>query len=379
MTPKSILIRGSETRVLTNHNILEEFTMSDTEKEVKNSISSIYASLLHKREEKRERKAEKKRLEKEEHSEEEETSEETPMSKKERRQAKLDAWKEVIIGLTGDDLDYVAPKKSRKKYKKWIDDEMENTITTEKPKKKKKRNYRKEFEPEINMLKNIVAEQNKFTVDLQKRYQHAAGPNTRDSMPLNKTLVELASVINASRSNSLGVLKEIGNLKKTIADLYMKQHKLDLDTKGEGFDSQDLGLMGSSIASSLFGDNAGAAKSSALATGLETPMQQPITPVVAPTTLQPQEQQMVFPKFDPETWDGGGISAGNAEFEAIPHTVVVEVHQDDQKARFKAIRNDNGEELLGCPVPTCAIKSIDVKTKIAKDDFDQIYPIELVG
>ena len=221
--------------------------MSDTEKEVKNSISSIYASLLHKREEKRERKAEKKRLEKEEHREEEETSEETPMSKKERRQAKLDAWKEVIIGLTGDDLDYVAPKKSRKKYKKWIDDEMENTITTEKPKKKKKRNYRKEFEPEINMLKNIVAEQNKFTVDLQKRYQHAAGPNTRDSMPLNKTLVELASVINASRSNSLGVLKEIGNLKKTIADLYMKQHKLDLDTKGEGFDSQDLGLMGSSI------------------------------------------------------------------------------------------------------------------------------------
>ena len=359
--------------------------MSNTEQEVKKSISSIYASLLQKREEKRERKAEKKRLKKEEESlEERESSEETPMTKKEKRQAKIDAWKEVIIGLTGDDLDYVAPKKSKKKYRKWIDDEMENTILSEKPKKKKKRNYRKEFEPEINMLKNIVAEQNKFTVDLQKRYQHAAGPNTRDSMPLNKTLVELASVINASRSNSLGLLREIGNIKKTIADLYMKQFKLDQDSKGEGFDSQDLGLMGSSIASSLFGDNGPSAVSSSLAA--------PIVPGTVAATLIPNAPispatnvtastatQMVFPKFDPATWDGDGISSGNAKFEAIPHTVVVEVHQDSQKARFKAVRNDNGEELMGAPVPTGTIKAIDLKTKIAKDDFDQVYPIELVG
>ena len=351
--------------------------MSDTETGVKKSISSIYASLLQKREEKRAEKEEKKRLKKEERMEEDIVEqEETPLTKKERRQAKLDAWKEVIIGLTGDDLDYTTPKKNKKKYKKWIDDEIGNTIVTEKPRKKKKRNYRKEFEPEINMLKNIVAEQNKFTVDLQKRYQHAAGPNTRDSMPLNKTLVELASVINASRSNSLGVLREIGNIKKTIADLYMKQHKLDADMRGENFDGQDLGLMGSSIASSLFGDNS---NQTPTATGGFS--SQPITPspVVNSTPTVAPTQQMVFPKFDPETWDAGGIGSGNAKFEAIPHTIVVEVHRDDQRARFKAIRNDTGEELVGCPVPTCTIKSIDVKSKIAKDDFDQIYPIELVG
>jgi hypothetical protein len=357
--------------------------MSDTEQEVKKSISSIYASLLQKREEKRERKAEKKRLKKEEESlEEAGSTEETPMTKKEKRQAKIDAWKEVIIGLTGDDLDYVAPKKSKKKYRKWIDDEMENTILTEKPKKKKKRNCRKEFEPEINMLKNIVAEQNKFTVDLQKRYQHAAGPNTRDSMPLNKTLVELASVINASRSNSLGLLREIGNIKKTIADLYMKQFKLDQDSKGDGFDSQDLGLMGSSIASSLFGDSGANAVSSSLATQI-TPTTVSASPTVPTgptnTVVATAAPQMVFPKFDPATWDGDGISSGNAKFEAIPHTVVVEVHQDSQKARFKAVRNDTGEELMGAPVPTGTIKAIDLKTKIAKDDFDQVYPIELVG
>lgn len=363
--------------------------MSDTEQEVKKSISSIYASLLQKREEKRERKAEKKRQkQEEEHLEEADSSEETPMTKKEKRQAKIDAWKEVIIGLTGDDLDYVAPKKSKKKYRKWIDDEMENSVlSVEKPKKKKKRNYRKEFEPEINMLKNIVAEQNKFTVDLQKRYQHAAGPNTRDSMPLNKTLVELASVINASRSNSLGLLREIGNIKKTIADLYMKQFKLDQDSKGEGFDSQDLGLMGSSIASSLFGDNSQASSNpnmSPINIGGPTPVSSPLAsnPTQSTSPVQPSSPSapaMVFPKFDPSTWDGGGISSGNAKFEAIPHTIVVEVHKDDQKARFKAIRNDTGEELVGAPVPTGNIKAIDMKTKIAKDDFDQVYPIELVG
>ena len=77
------------------------------------------------------------------------------------------------------------------------------------------------------MLKNIVAEQNRFNADLQRRYSNAAGPNTRDAMPLNKNLVELAAVINSGRSNSLSLLREIGSIKKSISDLYMKQAKLD--------------------------------------------------------------------------------------------------------------------------------------------------------
>lgn len=358
---------------------MESKKVNTTSVDVKKSISSIYAELLNKRRTEREQKAEQKRLEKEakksESDETAETDENPPLSKKEKREARLNSWKEIIVGLTGDDLDYVSTKKSKKKYKKWINgDNDENIVLSSKPRKKKKRNYSKEFEPEINMLKAIVADQNKFTTDLQKRYQNAAGPNTKDAMPLNKTLVELAAVINNSRSNSLGVLKEIGNLKKTIADLYMKQVKLDADTRGEGFGTQDLGIMGSNLASSLF--------SSAPSYSSQDPIaSSPVSLGDMPATTQQSEiapPTSGIQKFDPGSWDGGGLSSGNAKYEAIPHTVIVEWHKESDKARFKAIRNDNGEELVGCPVPTCTIKAIDVKSKVAKDDFDQVYQVEII-
>lgn len=356
-----------------------------TSEDVKQSVASIYSELLNKRRNDRELKIEDKRLEKEARDQAKEdaknsgATEEKPLSKKEKRESELDSWKETIIGLTGDDLDYISTSKNKKKYKKWIDEDTgENTVLTSKPSKKKKKNYNKEFEPEINMLKAIVADQNRFTADLQKRYQIAAGPNTKDAMPLNKTLVELAAVVNSSRSNSLGVLKEIGNLKKTIADLWMKQVKLDSDSGGEGFSTQDLGLMGSSLASSMFATGGGGGGSVNPNNNMAS---SPVSLGDRPVPAAPQstgQSEMVFKKFDPDAWDGGGLSSGNTKFEAIPHTVMVEWHRSSEKARFKAVRNDTGEELIGCPVPTCVVKAIDPITKIAKDDFDQVYQVEII-
>lgn len=354
-----------------------------TSDDVKKSVASIYSELLNKRRTERQIKVEQKRLEKESRNQEKEEetktseSEEQPLSKKEKREVEFDSWKETIIGLTGDDLDYVSPKKNKKKYKKWIDEDTgENVVLASKPSKKKKKNFNKEFEPEVNMLKSIVADQNRFTADLQKRYQTAAGPNTKDAMPLNKTLVELAAVINSSRSNSLGVLREIGNIKKTIADLYMKQHKIDNDGGGEGFGSKDLGLMGSSLAQNMFGNALANPSSTSISSSPVSLGNIPVS--TSPSQSSGGQEEMVFKKFDPDSWDGGGISTGNTKYEAIPHTVIVEWHKEQDKARFKAIRNDTGEELVGCPVPTCTIKAIDVNTKVAKDDFDQIYQVEII-
>ena len=353
--------------------------INTTSDDVKTSVSSIYGDLLNRRRNDREVKQEQRRLEIEtkslakEESKKTETQEDKPLSKKEKREAELNSWKETIIGLTGDDLDYISSNKNKKKYKKWIDEDSgENVIMSAKSSKKKKKNFHKEFEPEITMLKAIVADQNRFTADLQKRYLNAAGPNTKDAMPLNKTLVELAAVVNSSRSNSLGVLKEIGNLKKTIADLYMKQVKLDTDGNGEGFNNTDLGLMGSSLASTMFGGTR---------TAPSTISSSPVSLGDAPvqTSSQPAPQgDMVFKNFNPDEWDGGGLNSGNAKYEAIPHTVIVEWHKELDKARFKAIRNDTGEELIGCPVPTCTIKAIDPNTKVAKDDFDQVYQLQII-
>lgn len=352
-----------------------------TEENVKKSVSTIYFELLNKRRIKKEFEENRKRIEKENKKKlKEESKKEDNLTKKEKREAQLNSWKEIIIGLTGDDLEYVSTKKNKKKYKKWIDDDNNtNNISVDKPIKKKKKNFKKEFEPELNMLKAIVTEQNKFTADLQKRYQNTAGPNTRDAMPLNKTLVELASVINNSRSNSLGLLREIGNIKKTIADLYMKQYKIDNDGSGGDSIGQDLGIMGSSLASSLFGNKSPSYSSDVNNTVSSTNS----NTVNNNSTMQNISDDQVgqknnIIKFDPSSWDGNGIDIGNAKYEAIPHTIVVEFHKNENKARFKAIRDDNGEELKGCPVPTCTIKSMDMNNKVAKDDFDQVYKLEIV-
>lgn len=376
-------------------------TTDNTRQEVQSSVTSLYAALLKKRqneriakdEEKEIRKQEKK-AEKELKKEEEKEKEVEKLSRKEKRQMEIDNWKEIVVGLTGDDLEYVESKPKKKKYRKWIDDEDTNQVLVAKPKKVKKKNYNKEFEAELNMLKSLVADQNKFTNDLQKRYQISAGPNTKDAMPLNKTLVELASAINASRSNSLGVLREIGNIKKTIADLYMKQKKLDADlgTSGMAGSPTDLALMGSNIAASLLGDDAAPVNPYAststpytnnVATGGYTEVQMPSAPVVQ----QPQPNNINavmnsnITEFDPSTWNDDSIGDVSATmYENIPHDIVVEKNSQTGISRFKAVRRDNGEELPDCPVPTSDFSrlSFNEKDMTVKGQFDEIYKLEIV-
>lgn len=376
-----------------------------TENDVRSSVSSIYAQLLSKRQAKKEMEDEQKRLDAEikEQEEAEKAEEEPKLSKKEKRQKELDAWKEIVIGLTGDDLEYSSKKKSKKKYRKWIDDDDINSIMNQKQKKPKKRNYNKEFEPTLNMLNSILVEQNRFTADLQKRFQNAAGPATKDGLAPNKTLVELASVISSGRSNSLGILREIGNVKKTIADLYMKQKKLDSETSGgsSNFETNDLGLLGSNIASSLF-DN-----------GFETPVniQSPMqsqqqvtyggmpngsinnsptlnfnpndsqTSIYAPQDQTANQAPMIQAQsFDPNSWDGPDIGDSYSNYENIPHTIVVEKDRNNGNMRFVAIRDDDGSEFVGCPVPTSDPYKLHVNETdmVVKGEFDEVYKLVYV-
>jgi len=167
-----------------------------TSDDVRASVSSIYSELLNKRQAEREKKEEERRQKEEAKREEKQEGKDDKvikMTKKQRREAELDNWKEIVVGLTGDDLEYSDTKSKKKKYKKWIDDEDPNKVVDAKKKKVKKKNYNKEFEPELNMLRTLVSEQNKFTADLQKRFQNAVGPANKDAMPPNKTMVCLHS------------------------------------------------------------------------------------------------------------------------------------------------------------------------------------------
>lgn len=357
-------------------------TNSTSPDEVRTSVASIYSDLLDRRRVKEEAKAEKKRLEKEARKIEKEakyTKEDgTKMSKKERRELELNAWRDIIVGLTGDDLEYTNPnKKKKKKYKKWIDDDAK--ILTPKPKKKKKKNYQKEFDPELNMLKTIVADQNRFTNDLQRRFINAAGPASKDAMPLNKTLVELAAAINASRSNSLGLIREIGNLKKTVAELYFKQLKADADAGNVGFNANDVGLMGSNIASSLFGDNSSPFTPQTIQTPDMGSSTYSSTPTVTSVTATASNITSAIPEFDPSSWSGPDVGASTS-FENVPKDIVVEWHKNEGKARFKAVDPSSGQELVGCPVPTSDPTKLKFNEKdmTVKGEFDESYKLQII-
>lgn len=353
------------------------------------SIHSIYSQLLNKRQQERdERKArkEEERIEAAKEEEEKFTKEDgTKMTKKERRETEAENWRDVITNLTGDDLEYKSKKKNKKKYRKWIDDENPNTIISAKPKKIKKKNYNKEFEADLNMLRTFVSEQNKFNADLWKRWNLLMGPASKDGQVPTKTMIDMAAALNAGRSNSLSMMNSITNIKKSIAELTMKQKKLDSELGGSGIaDTSDLALIGSSIGASILGDNSGILP-------VQNPyqesnkMMQPMSQQLSPSMSQPQPTVLSATTtpviqaeaFDPSSWSGMA-NVSSTMYEAIPHSIVVEKNNNTGSMRFKAIRNDNGEELVGCPVPNSDISKLAINEKdgIVKGQFDEIYKIQ---
>lgn len=354
-----------------------EKVTNNTEENVKSSVSTIYAALLGKRQKDKEEKEEAKRLAKEQkeaEKKEKEDQEEEKISKRAKREKELDAWKTVFSELTGDDLEYTSKKKGKKKYKKWIDDDLDNAVQVEKSKKMKKKNYRKEFEPELNMLKSLLAEQNRINADMLKRFQNAAGPATKDAMFPNKTLVELLSTINAGKTNALSMLREIGSLKKTVADLEMKRKKLESELGGvTSADTSDLGLLGSQLASNLF-----ASSNSYAAPSYSEPVYTPTSQTVSPQNNTIVESP-VIEEFDPNTWGGIGGET-STQFEDVPHKIYVENNTQTGMKRFVAVRTDTGEEISipNLPVVDPNTLSFDERKMTIKGKFDEVYEVKNV-
>ena len=335
---------------------------------VASSISTIYAGLMQKEKIKRAEKHASK-------SSEETIVEEkikdpddypTKKTKKQKAEEEIAKWSKVFQGIGGEGFDdVVTGKREKRKYKKWALTDAELIEGEMKKKKAKKIDYAKRFEPDINMLSRLLADQNRFTTDLLKRYQLAAGPANKDAGPINKTLVELASVINNSRTNSLGFLREIASNKKSIADLTMKQRKLDSDLGGgsQNLDSENVALMGSSVADEIFGASI---------------VRTPVSGESSMDALSSQTNSFSdIPPFDPSSWNSDGYGSKTTVYESIPHEVVVAYSQDKGVGHFKAIKPD-GSELVGAPLPTCKIKVFDTASLKAKDEFEASYRMILI-
>lgn len=115
------------------------------------------------------------------------------------------------------------------------DDNIEDPIIDEQKrgyeKRKKDDNpFKKEFAEELTLLYSLLDEVNKFNKELEKKYKAVEGSKTRG---VSKWTTELINSILSAKTSKLQILKEISNIKKTIADLKIKQDGKKANIEGE--------------------------------------------------------------------------------------------------------------------------------------------------
>lgn len=124
-------------------------------------------------------------------------------------------------------------KLTKKRSSESIFDYMGNGKKKKKKKKKSSeaKDYALEFEPELTLIRNLLEDQTHFTQSLQRRYDVLDSAKS-SARGVGKFTTDLINSINQARGVSMQLVNNMANLKKTIADLNMKERK-DLMAKNE--------------------------------------------------------------------------------------------------------------------------------------------------
>lgn len=157
-----------------------------------------------------------------------------PSKKKEKKKKKksllsntflVESSKEEINKVVDSDememlLDVDEILKERDKEEKGIDDDIIGREKSSYKKLKKNQNdFKKEFAEELTLLYTLLDESTKFSKNLEKEYNDIRNSKTRG---VSKYSNDLGELVLSSKQSRLATLKEIVNIKKTIADLKMK-------------------------------------------------------------------------------------------------------------------------------------------------------------
>ena len=84
-------------------------------------------------------------------------------------------------------------------------------------------NYNKKFSKEMKQHHKLIRQQAIYVDQLEKLFRATTGLGTNNPRQLTKTDVELASVLSQARGQLLQMINGVSTLKKTIADLQLKQ------------------------------------------------------------------------------------------------------------------------------------------------------------
>ena len=283
--------------------------------------------------------------------------------KKEKKKSKKEEEKRDEEAQENDWLETVANfqiEPIKRKHRKPVD--IFEFGEGKKKKKKKKKDgeltdYSKEFENEMTLIKGLMQDQSKFTDSLQRKYD--AMENTKSSARgIGKFTTDLIESINTSRNISLQLIKEQANLKKTIADLTMKEKKEF--GSGAGKDD-DIGLLSSSMLKQMINESTQSNSGGDF-------------------SISDAEMDDVFDDISEQlgrTEEDDEIDK-YLKYESANVTVYACVNDGDGENYFIA-KDDNGNVIEDYPLPEMTQLSINRSTDVASDVYSRKYPIIWVG
>lgn len=118
-------------------------------------------------------------------------------------------------------------------------------------------NYNKKFSKEMKQHHKLIRQQAMYVDQLEKLFRQTTGLGTANPRQLTKTDVELASVLSQARGQLLQMINGVSGLKKTIADLQLKQLTKFTGTGENGEVPQmTTDLKGSTILQSILAEDA---------------------------------------------------------------------------------------------------------------------------
>lgn len=253
------------------------------------------------------------------------------------------------------------PIKRRKSSHNLFDD-----LGNEKKKKKKKKkkgeltDYNSEFDKEMTLLKNLLVDQNNFTDSLQKKYNLLE--NSKSSQRgIGKFTTDLIESINQARKLSMDLVDKTVSIKKTIADLTLKEKK-EFGSKSD--ESTDMGMYASNYLKEMM--NMGRSNINSIGysgedyntEGTEDDLFDSISDELADE--ERSDETYKYLKYE--------------DRDVVVHACI----NGDRLICFKAYDKD-GIEIPDYPLPDPDTKlNINRSTEIATDRYSNKYPIDWV-
>ena len=248
--------------------------------------------------------------------------------------------------LSGDDY----PGKKKKKKKK----------------KDEKTDYSKEFSTEERLLATLLTDQINLTTNLQKRLDHMLDTKST-AMGVSKYMTDFIEGLNQARSLSMQIIDKKVSIKKTVADLNMKERKEF--GKKEDDASKDMSAYSASVLRQIMGDR-------------QTYVNQGAMPLADNAQVNYEDINQ-FPDIDNMMIDATGDNPddeSNAylkyENSGVTIRVVYRGKNGDMMDYDFIAEDRDGNVLDDYPLPIKTPLSINNSTGFATDSYGQKYHID---